>query len=215
MLLSSIMGIDTRTTMDMDTCIKEIELTDEELYKVLTEILSIDVNDNVTFTIKNSKPIREDDTYGGLKYYIVALFDGLSIDIATGDVITPQEIEYDYKMLFEDRTLTLMTYTIETIIAEKYQTVLDRGILNSRMKDYYDLYYLLTNSSYDSNILKEAINRTFEKRHTDLSSSNQIFEEIEKSDFLKNVWDNYANKHFYSKDIKYEKLIHTIKEKLL
>lgn len=102
----------------------------------------------------------------------VALFDGikvdLSIDIATGDVIIPQEIEYDYKMLFEDRTITLMTYTIETIIAEKYQTVLDRGILNSRMKNYYDLYYLLINSSYDSNILKEAINRTFEKRHTDL-----------------------------------------------
>lgn len=190
MLLSSIMGIDTRTTMDMDTCIKGIDLTDEELYKVLIEILSIDVNDNVTFTIKNSKPIKEDDTYGGLKYNIVALFDGikvdLSIDIATGDVITPQEIEYDYKMLFEDRTLTLMTYTIETIIAEKYQTILNRGILNSRMKDYYDLYYLLTNSSYDSKILKEAINKTFEKRHTDLSSANQLFEEIEKSDFLKN-----------------------------
>ena len=120
MLLSSIMGIDTRTTMDMDTCIKGIDLTDEELYKVLTEILSTNVNDNVTFTIKNSKPIREDDTYGGLKYNIVALFDGikvdLSIDIATGDVITPKEIEYDYKMLFEDRTLTLMNYTIETII---------------------------------------------------------------------------------------------------
>ena len=219
MLLSSIMGIDTRTTMDMDTCIKGIDLTDEELYKVLTEILSIDVNDNVTFTIKNSKPIREDNTYGGLKYNIVALFDGikvdLSIDIATGDVITPKEIEYDYKMLFEDRTLTLMTYTIETIIAEKYQTVLERGILNSRMKDYYDLYYLLTNSSYDSNILKEAINKTFEKRHTDLSCADQIFEEIEKSDFLKNVWDNYANKHFYSKDIEFEKLIHIIKGKLL
>ncbi len=118
-------------------------------------------------------------------------------------------------MLFEDRTLTLMTYTIETIIAEKYQTVLERGILNSRMKDYYDLYYLLTNSSYDSNILKEAINKTFEKRHTDLSCADQIFEEIEKSDFLKNVWDNYANKHFYSKDIEFEKLIHIIKEKLL
>lgn len=98
LLLSSIMGIDTRTTMDMDTCIKGINLTDQELYEVLTEILSINIDANVTFTIKNFKPIREEDTYGGLKYHLIATFDGikvnLNIDIATGDIITPQEIEY-------------------------------------------------------------------------------------------------------------------------
>ena len=103
------MGINTRTT----TCIKWIDLTDEELYEVLTEILSINIEDNVTFTIKNFNPIREEDNYGGLKYNLVAIFDGikvnLSIDIATGDVITPREIEYNYKMLFEDRALRLMT----------------------------------------------------------------------------------------------------------
>ena len=219
LLLSSIMGIDTRTTMDMDTCIKGIELTDEELYKVLTEILSINIDDNVTFTIKNFKPIREEDTYGGLKYNLIATFDGikvnLSIDIATGDVITPREIEYDYKMLFEDRTLQLITYPIETIIAEKYQTVIERGILNSRMKDYYDLYYLLTNKSYNSDILKEAIQKTFSKRNTDLSITKQKMKEIEESDFLMDIWTNYSNKHTYSKEIKYEELIHIIKEKLL
>ena len=109
LLLSSIIGINTRTT----TCIKWIDLTDEELYEVLTEILSINIEDNVTFTIKNFNPIREEDNYGGLKYNLVAIFDGikvnLSIDIATGDVITPREIEYNYKMLFEDRALRLMT----------------------------------------------------------------------------------------------------------
>ena len=148
LLLSSIMGIDTRTTMDMDTCIKGINLTDNQLYGVLQEILNIDVKDNVSFEIKNSKPIREEDNYGGLRYNIVAKFDNikvdLSIDIATGDLITPREIEYDYKMMFEDRSLTIMTYNIESIIAEKFQTVISRGILNSRMKDYYDLYYLIT-----------------------------------------------------------------------
>ena len=218
LLLSSIMGINSRTTMDMDTCIKGINLTDEELYTVLTEILSIDIQDNVTFNIKNFKPIREEDMYGGLKYNLMAIFDGLkvnlSIDIATGDVITPREIEYKYKMLFEDRTLEIMTYPIESIIAEKYQTVIEKGILNSRMKDYYDLYYLLVNKSYSSDILKEAIEKTFLNRNTDLNITKQKMKEIEKSDFLKNLWKNYANKHSYSKNIKYEDLIHIIKEKL-
>lgn len=117
LLLSSIMGIDNRTTIDMDTCIKGINLTEEQLYEVLNEILNIDVNDGVKFEIKNSKPIKEDDDYGGLKYKLLAKFDNLrvnlSIDIATGDLITPREIEYDYKMMFEDRSLKIMTYNIE------------------------------------------------------------------------------------------------------
>lgn len=168
--------------------------------------------------IKNSSPIREEDAYGGLKYNLIATFDGikvnLSIDIATGDIITPREIDYSYKMLFEDRALHIMTYPIETIIAEKYQTVIDRGILNSRMKDYYDLYYLLTNKAYDNAILQEAIQKTFSKRNTDLSIANQKMKEIEESDFLRDLWKNYANKHSYSKDIKYKELIHIIKENL-
>ena len=219
LLLSSIMGIDTRTTMDMDTCVKGIDLTDAELYKILNEILNINVEDNVKFRITNSEPIRVEDEYGGLKYNIIAIFENLkvnlSIDIATGDVITPREIEYNYKMLFEDRTLQLMTYPIETIIAEKYQTVIERGILNSRMKDYYDLYYLLTNKSYNNDTLKEAIQETFLKRNTDLSITKQKMEEIEESNFLMDLWTNYSNKYSYSKGIKYEELIHTIKEKLL
>ena len=216
LLLSSIMGIDSRTTMDMDACIKGINLTDEELYRVLTEILSIDIQDNVTFNIKNFRPIREEDTYGGLKYNLIATFDGLkvnlNVDIATGDVITPREIEYNYKMLFEDRTLQLIAYPIETIIAEKYQTVIERGILNSRMKDYYDLYYLLSKKLYNNDTLKEAIKKTFSKRNTDINIINQRMQEIEESDFLKDLWNNYANKHLYSKNLKYEDLIHTIKK---
>ena len=118
-------------------------------------------------------------------------------------------------MLFEDRTLRLMTYPIETIIAEKYQTVIERGILNSRMKDYYDLYYLLTNKYYNSDTLKEAIQKTFSKRNTDLSITKQKMKEIEESDFLMDLWTNYSNKHTYSKEIKFKELIHIIKEKLL
>lgn len=216
LLLSSIMGIDIRTTMDMDTCIKGITLTDDELYQVLNEILSIDVGDNVKFEIKNSKPIREEDDYGGLRYNIVALFDNirvnLSIDIATGDLITPKEIEYTYKMMFEERNLKLMTYNIETIIAEKFQTIISRSILNSRMKDYYDLYYLLKNKEFSNKNLKEAINNTFSKRDTEIESVDNVISEIEKSDFVKELWVNYAKKHSYTKDVKFENIIKSIRK---
>lgn len=214
LLLSSIMGIDTRTTMDMDTCIKGMNLMDEQLYEVLNEILNIDVNDGVKFEIKNSKPIREDDDYGGLKYKLLAKFDNLrvnlSIDIATGDLITPREIEYDYKMMFEDRSLKIMTYNIESIIAEKFQTVISRGILNSRMKDYYDLYYLITYEKYSKDNLKEAIIKTFKKRNTNINSIDKIIEEIKQSEFTKELWIEYTKKHQYVKSLKFEEIIRKI-----
>lgn len=215
LLLSSIMGIDIRTTMDMDTCIKGINLTDEQLYEVLQEILNIDVGDNVSFEIKNSKPIREEDAYGGLRYNIVAKFDNikvnLSIDIATGDLITPREIEYDYKMIFENRSLKIMTYNIESIIAEKFQTVISRGILNSRMKDYYDLYYLITYKEFSKENLKNAIIKTFNKRNTDIESINKVIDEIEKSEFVKELWISYSEKYQYTKCLEFKNVINSIK----
>ena len=215
LLLSSIMGIDTRTTMDMDTCIKGINLDDTQLYEVLNEILSIDVNDNIKFYIKNSKPIREDDDYGGLKYNLLAQYENLrvnlSIDIATGDLITPKEIEYDYKMMFEDRSLQIMTYNIETIIAEKFQTVISRGILNSRMKDYYDLYYLTTYKQYSKDILRQAIKNTFEKRNTNIENVQKVISEFATSDFTENLWNEYRKKFKYAKNIEYEQIMKKIK----
>lgn len=214
LLLSSIMGISTRTTMDMDTSVKGINLTDKELYKILKEILDINIGDNVKFQIINSTPIREEDDYGGLKYNIVAIFDNLrvnlSIDIATGDTITPKEIEYNYKMLFEDRKLQIMTYNIESIIAEKFQTVVSRGILNSRMKDYYDLYYLVTYKEFSKENLKQAITKTFEKRNTNLKEIENTLSKIKESSFIKELWENYSKKHRYTENIKFEEIINTI-----
>ena len=216
LLLSSIMGIDIRTTMDMDTCIKGITLTDEQLYEVLQEILSIDVEDNVSFEIKNSEPIREEDDYGGLRYNIIAKYEhlivNLSIDIATGDAITPREIEYDYKMMFEDRSLKIMTYNIESIIAEKFQTVISRGILNSRMKDYYDLYYLITYKDFSKENLKNAITKTFEKRETSIDDIDKVIEEIKNADFLKDLWRNYSTHYQYANDIEFDQVINAIEK---
>lgn len=216
LLLSSIMGIDTRTTMDMDTCIKGIDLTDKQLYEVLQEILNIDIEDNVSFEMKNSKPIREDDDYGGLRYNIVAKFDNirvdLSIDIATGDLITPREIEYDYKMMFEDRNFKIMTYNIESIIAEKFQTVVSRGILNSRMKDYYDLHYLITYKNFSKENLKNAIIKTFNKRETDIDRIDDVILEIKNSEFIEEMWRNYSLHYKYSNNIKFEQIINVIEK---
>lgn len=211
LLLSSIMGIDTRTTIDMDTCIKGLDLTDEQMYKVLQEILDIDVEDGVEFKIKNSEPIREDDDYGGIKYNLLAIFENirvnLSIDIATGDVITPKEIEYEYKMIFEDRSLNIMTYNIETIIAEKFQIVISRNVLNSRMKDYYDLYYLLTYKEFSKDTLKTAIINTFVKRETDIDEIDKQLDKINKSDFVKELWTNYTKKYQYAENIQFEDIM--------
>ena len=187
LLLSSIMGINNRTTMDMDT-----------IQKLLKKMMNT----------------------GGYKYKIVAKFDGLlvnlSVDIATGDLITPRAMEYGYKMLFEDKELKIITYNIETMIAEKLQTLVSRGTFNGRMKDYYDLYYLLTFKK--DNIAKEnlnlAIERTFEKRDTDTNLIVPIIEEIEKSEFTRKMWDNYANKHKYAKDIEFKEIINTIKSEI-
>ena len=214
LLLSSIMGIDTRTTMDMDTCIKGLTLSEQELYKTLEEILNIDVKDNVKFEINNSEPIKVEDDYGGLKYNILSTFDNLkvslSIDIATGDTITPREIEYNYKMLFEDRELKIMTYNIESIIAEKFQTVISRGVLNSRMKDYYDLYYLVTYKDFSKENLRQAIVKTFEKRKTSLNDIEKNISLISESGFTKDLWKNYSKKHKYTENIKFDEIIDTI-----
>lgn len=219
LLLSSIMGIDTRTTMDMDTCIKGLDLTDKQLYDVLTEILNIDVGDGVYFEIKNSQPIREDEIYGGLKYHLIAHFEhiavNLSIDIATGDIITPREIEYTYKMMFENRSLKIMTYNIESIIAEKFQTVIARGVLNSRMKDYYDLYFLISSKNYSVPLLQEAIVKTFKKRNTDLSKINLVLNEINESNFIKELWENYMHRYSYAKNVKFETIMKSMQEILV
>lgn len=155
---------------------------------------------------------------GGYKYKIIAKFDGLvvnlSMDIATGDLITTRAMEYNYKMLFEDRTLELITYNIETIIAEKLQALVARGNLNGRMKDYYDLYYLLTykKDSINEKNLKLAIERTFSKRNTELELISSALQDVTKSEFTKKIWDNYASKHEYAKDLKFEDVIKVISE---
>ena len=216
MLLSSIMGIDLRTTMDMDTTIVGIKMNQEELKKILMEILAIDVDDNVRFEYISTSKIKDEDLYGGFRFkinaYLNKLRANLQIDVATGDKITPKAIEYKYKCLFDDNYLDLITYNLETILAEKFNSVISIGVLNSRMKDYYDIYYLLTNKNneIDKKILKQAIINTFEYQKTDITKINEVFNKIKNSERLKEQWEIYSKKHKYSENLDFEETIASI-----
>ena len=189
LLLSAMFGIDNRTTKDMDTTIIGIDISKENMIKILNEILAIKLNDGVKFNIVNVTDIKEDDEYGGNKYHIVGktfnLKINLEIDISTGDRVTPRELKYSYPLLFEDRTIIINSYNIETILAEKIETILRRGTFNSRMKDYYDVYYFLSNMNNEINMeyLIKSFTNTFDKRDSMsyLKDYIQILDNIENS----------------------------------
>ena len=218
MLLSSIMGIDLRTTMDMDTTIVGIEMNQEELKRILMEILSIDVDDNVRFEYVSTSKIKDEDLYGGFRFkinaYLNKLRANLQIDVATGDIITPRAIEYKYKCLFDDKYLDLITYNLETVLAEKFNSVISIGVLNSRMKDYYDIYYLLTSKSneIDKKILKQAIINTFDHQKTDIHSIKERFEQIRENPKIDEQWKNYSKKHHYTINISKNDLMNEIEK---
>lgn len=218
MLLSSIMGIDLRTTMDMDTTIVGIDMNQEELKRILMEILSIDVDDNVRFEYISTSKIKDEDLYGGFRFkinaYLNKLRANLQIDVATGDIITPRAIEYKYKCLFDDKYLDLITYNLETVLAEKFNSVISIGVLNSRMKDYYDIYYLLTRKSnkIDKKILKQAIINTFDHQKTDIHSIKERFEQIRENAKIDEQWRNYSKKHHYTINIPKDDLMNEIEK---
>lgn len=170
LLLSAIFGIDNRSTRDMDVTIKGIDISKERMLKVLNEILSINLNDGVTFKVVKVTDIREDDKYGGDKYHLVCKLENLKInleiDISTGEEITPKELKYVYLSIFEDKKINIASYNIETILSEKIETILRRGKYNTRMKDYYDVYIFMTKLKNEINIdiFKKAFNKTIIKR---------------------------------------------------
>lgn len=215
LLLSAMFGIDNRTTKDIDTTIIGIDIAKEKMIKVLNQILSINLTDGVKFDVIDVTDIREEDEYGGNKYHIVGRKDNLKInleiDISTGDEVTPRELKYKFPLLFEDKTILINSYNIPTILSEKIETILRRGKFNSRMKDFYDVYYFLNNlkNEIDMNILKEAIKNTFIKRDSFeyLNDYEKIIISIRSNEKIKNLWQIYSNKYKYANNIKIEKIL--------
>ena len=215
LLLSAMFGIESRSTRDMDISIKGIDVSKEKIIEVINEILSIDLKDSVKFEVVKITDIRQEDEYGGNKYNIIGKLENLKvnleIDISTGDEITPKELKYEYDSLFEDKTIYIDSYNIETILAEKIETILRRGQYNARMKDYYDIYFFLTKLKYEINvdILKDAIKNTFTQREAFdyLKDYEQILDGIVLQERMQDYWNTYKRKNEYAKDIEFEDMI--------
>ena len=219
LLLSSIFGVNLRSTMDLDTTIKGLPLDRETITKVINEIINIDVEDYVKFEIENIKYIREEKLYSGFEVNLKAEFDGLKtnlmIDITTGDVITYKEVEFKYNTLFDNKTIDIMTYNYETIVAEKFESIISRNIDNTRMKDYYDLYMFvnLKWSDINKDTLRKAIINTSKRRETldYIDNANKYIELISDDSRLKSLWNSYQNNYEYAKGIKFVETINAIK----
>ena len=219
-LLSSIFGVNLRSTMDLDATIKGLPLDKYVIVKIINEIINIDINDNIKFEIENIKDIREEDLYSGYNVNLKTEFDGLRtnlmIDITTGDVITYKEIEYNYTTIFDDEIISIMSYNYETIVAEKFESIISRNIDNTRMKDYYDLYMFvnLKWNEINTDTLTKAIINTAKKRETldYINNANKYIELINNDERLKLLWNNYQKNYEYAKNISFKDTIDAIKK---
>lgn len=217
MLIAAIVGLDTRSTMDLDTTLRNLPLTEEQISAALSTICKIELKDDVLFKIKSVLPIRKDDVYGGYCVRLDAIYDTivtpLSIDISTGDIITPAAIKYEFGGIFdEDVKISLWGYNIETVMAEKVETILSRGVFTSRPRDFYDVFILGTTQKYDKEIFKEALKATAIHRGSlrKIADINGIIEQISSNIDLKNMWEKYQKKFVYAREISYESIIDTL-----
>ena len=204
MLISSMLGIDSRMTMDIDTTLTGVTLDIESAQAIISEIADIELGDGMKFALKEAYEIMEDSEYGGVRVPMEARLERtripMKIDISTGDAITPREIEYGYRLMFEERSIGIMAYPIETVIAEKMETALVRGTLNTRMRDYYDIYMLAeVNKVISGSALSQALRATSEKRGSDLDEKkfNEIIGSISTSPVLAKRWDSYSSANSY------------------
>ena len=212
LLLSAIFGDERRTTQDMDTMIKGLPMDIKELTKIITEIINIDCNDDIRFEVISSRDIRLEDIYGGLRIKLIGYKEHLqvplSIDITVGDPITPRELEFKYKCMFDDDYINIMAFNLETIIAEKFETFITDNIMNTRNKDFYDLYMILDKyyDGLDKEQLVSAIKNTFERRNAEfnIDKIKSNFEAIKMSERLKHNFENFKLKKEYAKSISYE-----------
>lgn len=215
-LLSQIFGEGNRTTRDMDTTIKGLPLNEEAIRKIINEIINISTEENISFKLISIENIRKDDEYSGLRATIKVEFEtineNLKIDITTGDIIIPREIKFEYKMMFEDKSIFVMTYSVETIIAEKFQTIISRNVLNTRAKDFYDIFMLVKLNKYNKDFLQKAIVETFNKRNTstNINELKEIIKNISESKIMNDLWKNYRKIYFYAKDINFNDIIRSI-----
>ena len=220
MLITAIVGIDMRNTLDMDATIKGFDLEKDNLENILDDIFKIDLDDGVTFEFRGIKEIRQEDEYGGYRVSLDAKFDKLvvpmKLDITTGDVIVPKEVNYKFDLMFENRSIEILAYNMETVIADKFETIISRNIDTTRARDFYDIYILWSTQqqNFNKELLGQAILKKFEYRGSmdKLNNIDEIMKVIKESEALKKHWKNYQSKFSYADDISYADTVKVLEE---
>ena len=220
LLISSLIGVEMRSTLDMDTTIRGLPMNEENISKILHEILEINIDADIVYRLVKLERIRTEDFYEDFSATISCRYGkintNLNIDITTGDIITPKEVQYFYEKILEEGSISILTYTIETIIAEKFETISSRNITTTRARDFYDLYmlYNLYKSKIDKSILKEAISLTSQHRNSYslVLQYKEIVKLFYQSDSLKNLWMKYVQNNSYAKDISFNDTISIYEE---
>ena len=218
LLIAAMVGIGSRTTMDMDTTFKDYPLTEPAIRMAMDEICQIAVNDGVSFTMNSIEPIRADDEYGGFRISLMSAYDSinvpLKVDITTDDAITPREIRYSFPTMFENRTIELWTYNVETVLAEKFETILRRGILNTRPRDFYDVYILMQTQQIDSSLLSRAIRATAQKRGSlsAMADKGAIINTIRNDGTMQQRWATYCREYPYADGINFNSVLDVLEQ---
>lgn len=220
MLVAALVGVDVRATMDLDATIKGTDVNVEAVRHIIAEIVSISLEDGVSFRIKQISEIMDEAEYPGVRVSMETEFDGvitpLKIDISTGDVITPKEIQYSFKLMLEERSIYVLAYNLETVLVEKLETVISRGITNTRMRDFYDIHILLKlyKDTLDGKVLGEALHATAGKRETEyhLKDAGEIFDEVRNDFGMQKFWKAYQKKFSYAAEITWEEVMESVRE---
>ncbi len=220
LLISSMIGISERTTMDMDTTVRGIQMEEDEIVATIKAILAIDVGDGICFDFQKIEPIREDDAYNNFRVHLRARYgkidSPMKIDVTTGDMITPAAIQYDFPLAFEEKTISVMAYTLETILAEKYETIIRRNIGTTRARDFYDLHMLYRSRKDEVrlDILRKAVLHTAQKRDSveDIMDWKDILKDIREEPQLYLLWDNYVADNQYIGELKFHEVLDTVDE---
>ena len=217
-LIAAIVGLDSRATMDMDATVKGFDLSHESLQEIFEEICKVAAEDNISFDFQRTTDIREGDIYPGFRIHLTANYPPLTVplvvDVTTGDKITPREIEYSYRLMFDDRSISVMAYNLETILAEKLETVLSRNIANTRPRDFYDIYILhaLHFDNCDVPTLKQALAETTQRRGSVyvLEQYQEIVSNISHSQQMQSFWEKYRKEYNYAKNITFENVCDSV-----
>ena len=220
LLISSMIGIGERTTMDMDTTVRGITMEEGEIVKAVKEILAVNVDDGIAFEYQSIEPIREEDAYNNFRVHLNAKYgkidSPMKIDITTGDAITPAAIRYDFPMLFEEKSVPVMAYTLETVLAEKYETIIRRNIGTTRARDFYDLHTLFRSrrSEVRPEILKAAVLHTAQKRDSlqDIADWREILKDMREEPQLYRLWENYIAENKYIGALELNTVFDTVNE---